>query len=62
MNDNKSTVVCSFISSGPYIMGCNEGHLVLLPTGIKCETICNSWVDGKCIRLIDGQCECKTTT
>lgn len=61
---NKSSsnvVVCPFVSNAPYIMGCDRGHIILLPTGIKCETVCAAWEDDHCIRLINrvaSSCEC----
>jgi hypothetical protein len=52
--------VCPFVSSAPYIMGCENGYIVLLTTSVKCETRCAAWKDDHCIRLSEGKCECKS--
>lgn len=53
--------VCPYVSSAPYLMGCENGHIVLLPTSIKCETVCAAWIDNHCVRLSNGNntCNCK---
>jgi len=51
--------VCPYVSSAPYIIGCDDGYLILLPTSVKCETRCAAWKDDHCIRLMNGQSGCK---
>ena len=59
-NIDMAVTVCPFVSSAPYIMGCDNGYIVLLPTNVKCETRCAAWNDDHCIRLSEGKCECKS--
>jgi hypothetical protein len=54
-------VICPYMSSNPYYVGCEKGYLVLLPHKVKCEYRCGAWQNDKCMRLSEGKdttCNC----